>query len=164
MGFMADLAEPLIRRGLVRPDDLDGCTAGEIEALMAAQGVTALPSLYREFLEFGGRTPYWLARYEWDYTWLLEEAKDTAREIVVDDGLDWASFADTFVFQTHQGYLFFYFRAEDLTLPDPPYWVYRQGGEVAGGEPFSRFLQDFADALPRLAAGRTRPGDGQAPA
>lgn len=157
MGFMADLTEPLIRRGLVRRADLDGCTAEEIEALMAAQGVPTLPALYREFLEYGGRTPYWLARYEWDYNWLLEEAKGVAREIVVeDDGQDWAPFAGAFVFQTHQGYMFFYFRAEDLPRPDPPFWVYHQGGRIIGGQPFSEFLQEFADDLAHAPSARQR--------
>ncbi|QFG23189.1 SMI1/KNR4 family protein [Actinomadura sp. WMMB 499] len=147
---MAELTAPLLHKGLVAPSDLVGCTAEEIEALMAAQGVTTLPAVYREFLEYGGHTPYWLAREEWDYTWLLEEAKGVAREIVVDDdGQDWAPFADAFIFQTHHGYMFNYFRASDLTQPDPHFWIYCQGAQIeSSGQPFSQYLQDLAGYLP----------------
>lgn len=146
---MADLVEPLIRQGWVTADAVQGCTEEELAALMEAQGVVALPGSYREFMGFTGRAPYWLARSEWDYEWLLE-AKQIARQIVVEDYKgDFAPFEDAFVFQTHYGYEFYYFRAEDLTDPDPHFWIHSATKPVQESETsFATWLQELADYLP----------------
>ncbi|WP_153540139.1 SMI1/KNR4 family protein [Actinomadura macrotermitis] len=146
---MSELTEPLVRQGLVAPEDLVGCTVEEIETLKESQGVTTLPARYREFLEQGGRTPYWLAHLgEWHYEWLLE-AKNIAREIVEDHGDDFAPYADAFIFQTHQGYMFLYFRAADLSQLDPHVWTYTQGRPAKGSDqPFTQWLGDLAAYLP----------------
>ncbi|WP_280234963.1 SMI1/KNR4 family protein [Nocardia cyriacigeorgica] len=135
------------------------CTDTEITALMNAQGVMAIPDSYREFLRFSGKNPYWLARSgEWDYEWLLE-AKDLAREIVVDDNQDFTPFEGSFIFQTHQGYMFYYFRPEDLTRPDPHFWIYKETHDPRdSGMTFTEWLKDLADYLPHAKEVRRRLG------
>ncbi|WP_280388190.1 SMI1/KNR4 family protein [Nocardia wallacei] len=149
MSFMTDLAEPLIRRGLVTRDSVEGCTDGEISALMQAQHVTRIPQSYREFLAYGGKNPYWLTHTgEWDYDWLLE-AKDLAREIAEDYNHDFAQFEDSFIFQTHQGYMFYYFRAEDLSATDPNFYIFTGNDPVRdSGQSFTHWLSELADYLP----------------
>ncbi|WP_330183384.1 SMI1/KNR4 family protein [Nocardia sp. NBC_01503] len=147
---MTDLAEPLIMRGLVAAEALRGCGEEEIVALMNAQGVTELPLAYREFLGCAGRDPYWLSRNdEWDYDWVVE-AKDLAREIVVDDyERDFEPFENSFIFLTHHGYMFYYFRPEDLAAPDPNFWIYLGDKPVRdSGLSFTQWLRGLADYLP----------------
>ncbi|MET9488644.1 SMI1/KNR4 family protein [Nocardia sp. NPDC006630] len=160
MTFMNDLTEPLVRLGLVTSEGVRGCDEQEIVALMRAQGVQALPDAYREFLAYGGKDPYWLSRNdEWDYDWLLE-GKELAREIVVEDyERDFTPFADAFVFLTHQGYMFYYFRAEDLAETDPNFWIYMGDKPVRdSGMSFTQWLQGLADYLPKAVALRKESG------
>ncbi|UGT53431.1 SMI1/KNR4 family protein [Nocardia asteroides] len=146
MNYMQDIARPLTEAGIVDPKTIKGCTQQEVATLMDAQHVSHLPKRYREFLLFGGRDPYWLNRGgEWDYSWLLE-AKEIARETVVDDyHEDFTPFADAFVFQTHQGYMFHYFRSEDLEEPDPHFWIY------TGNRPLRQSTRDFTGWIRTLA-------------
>lgn len=140
-----------VEQGLVTPNDIQGCTEEEISVLMRAQAVGAIPDSYREFLAYDGRNPYWLSRTgEWDYEWLLE-AKEIAREIVVEDyKRDFTPFEDAFIFQTHQGYMFYYFQPDDLTEPDPHFWIYTGKEPVRdGGRRFTEWLQALANDLPR---------------
>ncbi|MFI1915051.1 SMI1/KNR4 family protein [Nocardia sp. NPDC020380] len=152
MASMNELFQPVIQSGLVTPQAVRGCTDAEIEELMRAQGVTTLPGSYREFLTYGGKDPYWLSRNgEWDFNWLLE-AKETAREIVVEDYEGtFEQFSDSFVFQTHQGYIFQYFAAEDLEADDPNFWIYEgdkppQRSKVT----FTGWLNELVEFLPRV--------------
>ncbi|MFC8042849.1 hypothetical protein [Nocardia sp. NPDC057353] len=160
MPFMAELADQLIRRGLVTPDAIRGCTDAEIAALRQAQGVRALPAAYLDFLAITGKNPYWLSRDgEWDYASLLR-AKQTAREIVADDDdRSFAPFEDAYILQTHQGYAFEYFRGADLDEPDPPIWLYEEAQpERAGPSTFTGWIGELAADLPRLLETRRRLG------
>ncbi|MEV0252273.1 SMI1/KNR4 family protein [Nocardia sp. NPDC050712] len=160
MSYVESLARPLIDNGLVTLQAIEGCSDADIAALLAAQGVDAIPESYRQFLSFGGKNPYWLTRTgEWDYEWLLE-AKQTAREIVVDDhGLDFAPFEDAFIFQTHQGYMFYYFRADDLRAADPHFWIYSEQQPVQpNSQTFNEWLKELADYLPRAIELRRKMG------
>ncbi len=150
MSYLTEVVEPLITQGYVAPNTILGCSDQQVDALMSAQGVTALPARYIEFLKFGGKNPYWLSQDgEWDYGWLLE-AKDIAREIVVDDYKeDFARFENAFVFQTHQGYMFYYFTPEDLTKADPNFSIFYGSRPVTDSQmPFSTWIRDLAKALP----------------
>ncbi|MBF6289200.1 SMI1/KNR4 family protein [Nocardia cyriacigeorgica] len=159
MSFMDYLAKPLAEQGLVDPCAVQGCSDAEITALMQAQGVTSVPHAYYEFLRFGGRNPYWLTHSgEWDYDWLIE-AKDLAREIVEDDNRDFADFEGSFVFQTHQGHMFYYFRPADLTSRDPHFWIYKETRQPEdSGMVFTEWLRELADSLPTAIAVRKRLG------
>ncbi|MFE3190040.1 hypothetical protein ACFXHA_13600 [Nocardia sp. NPDC059240] len=149
--FLADLAATLIRNGSVPPDAIRGCTDAEINALMAAQNVTTLPTTFRKFLSYTGRNPYWFSRNdEADYEWLLD-AKQYARETVEEYGHDFTEFEGAFIFQTHHDYMFHYFRTEDLTLPDPHFWVFR------GDSPPERSEVAFSQHLRLWAEYRVRP-------
>ncbi|MFF2552662.1 SMI1/KNR4 family protein [Nocardia sp. NPDC058058] len=147
---MVDLIEPLVRGGLVIEEAIHGCSAAEVDALMDAQGVEELPASYRQFLRCTGKDPYWLSRNdEWDHSWVLE-AKEIACEIVVDDyERDFEQFEKAFVFLTHHGYMFFYFRPEDLGLPDPTFWIFAGDEPVRdSGLSFNQWLRTLADYLP----------------
>lgn len=150
MTSMDDLIGQLIRRGFVVADALSGCSEAEVVLLMNAQGAEALPLSYRQFLRCTGKDPYWLSRNdEWDYRWVLE-AKELAREIVVDDyQRDFEQFEKAFVFLTHHAYMFYYFRPEDLEMPDPNFWIYVGDEPVRdSGLTFNRWLRTLADYLP----------------
>ncbi|ONM47072.1 hypothetical protein [Nocardia donostiensis] len=158
MSFIDDLTQGLIAKGIVDPSKIQGCTSSEISALMDSQGVSSLPQRYIEFLLRGGKNPYWLSQTgEWDYEWLLE-AKELAREIVVEDyERDFTPFAQSFIFQTHQGYMFYYFRQEDLQKADPHFWIYSGYQPVRiSDRPFSGWLRQLADYLPVEIAARKR--------
>ncbi|WP_327148123.1 SMI1/KNR4 family protein [Nocardia sp. NBC_01329] len=150
MTFIAQLAEDLIERGLVARAGNRGCSEQEISDLMQSQRVEALPESYREFLEYSGRDPYWLTHEgEWNYDWILD-AKNVARDIVVEDYKgEFSSFENSFIFQTHQGYMFFYFREEDLHAADPRFWIFKGGSPVQMSSlTFNQWLADLARTLP----------------
>ncbi|RDI51716.1 SMI1/KNR4 family protein [Nocardia mexicana] len=149
MSFMADLTEPLISRGLVAREAVEGCTDDEIATLMRAQHVSQLPQSYREFLAYGGKNPYWLSHTgEWDFDWLVE-AKDLAREIAEDYKKDFTPFEEGFVFQTHQGYMFYCFSAEDLSNPDPNFFIFTGNEPIRDSrQSFTQWLSGLADYLP----------------
>ncbi|WP_040796800.1 SMI1/KNR4 family protein [Nocardia higoensis] len=158
MGFMTEIAQPLIDGGLVEPTSIEGCSRSEIDDLMTAQNVTLLPRDYAEFMSFGGRNPYWLSRDgEWDYDW-LRDAKTIAREIVEDDySEDFSPYADAFIFQTHQGYMFYYFRREDLASDDPHFWIYTGNRPLQSSEDtFTEWIRMLAADLPRVIETRKR--------
>lgn len=146
---MRELTEPLIRRGLVDPGAVVGCSDDEIAELMRVQGVRSLPRSYRDFLSYTGRNPYWLAAEEWDYQWILEEGKATALELAAERRLDPAPFVDAFVFETHHGYMFCYFRSEDLTADDPRYYTFTEG-PTPGGPTIKASDRTFAELLTAL--------------
>lgn len=149
---LTDIVEPLIARGYVERNTVRGCSDQQVDSLMSAQGVTALPERYVEFLKFGGKNPYWLSQdSEWDYGWLIE-AKEIAREIVVDDyQADFTPFEDAFVFQTHQGYMFSYFRADDLTEADPAFSIFCGYDPITESQQsFTAWIRDLAKALPEI--------------
>ncbi|MDO3651215.1 hypothetical protein [Nocardia mangyaensis] len=146
MDYMKEIAGPLVDSGLVAAESIIGCTDREIDELTTVQSVAEIPTTYRDFLKFSGRDPYWLSRGgEWDFNWLLE-AKEVAREIVEEDyGESFSPYVDTFVFQTHQGYMFNYFRSDDLAADDPYFWIY------TGGRPLRRSTARFTDWIRELA-------------
>jgi len=123
---MEQLFAPLIDAGGVPREAIRGCTDDEIAHLAQRQGVASVRKACRAFLRCGGRDPYWLSRDgEWDYEWALD-AKDLAREIVVDDD------------------------GADLTSSDPGFWIYLAEEPVRGiGVRFSEWLQALADRMPR---------------
>lgn len=151
MSYLTEIVEPLMARGYVDENTVRGCSDEEVESLMSAQGVATLPARYVEFLKFGGKNPYWLSQdAEWDYGWLLE-AKEIAREIVVDYDTDFAPFEDAFVFQTHQGYMFYYFTADDLAKADPAFSIFCGYRPIAdSGKSFTGWIRDLAEALPEI--------------
>ncbi|BDT85160.1 SMI1/KNR4 family protein [Nocardia cyriacigeorgica] len=158
MSFVADLVADLRRKGLTGPAQVKGCTAEEINALMEAQGVTSLPESYREFLECMGKDPYWLSQMgEWDYDWLLE-SKSLAREVVVEDYAgDFDGLEDIFVFQTHQGYMFYFFRGENLKDPDPRFYIFDGSRPIRlSDSTFNRWLSGLARYLPTELEMRNR--------
>ncbi|WP_342800216.1 SMI1/KNR4 family protein [Nocardia sp. No.11] len=158
MGFMPAIVEPLIADGYVTRESIKGCSEQQVSALMSAQGVDTLPARYVEFLRFGGKNPYWLSQdAEWDLGWLLE-AKEVAREIVVDDyGSDFTPFERAFIFQTHQGYMFYYFTAEDLGQPDPTFWIFNGSRPIKNSETkFTDWIRKLAQSLPETVDLRKR--------
>ncbi|MFG2446167.1 SMI1/KNR4 family protein [Nocardia fluminea] len=158
MPYMHNIAEPLTESGLVAPESIKGCTPQEVDSLMEAQHVSHIPESYREFLLFGGRDPYWLNRGgEWDYDWLLE-GKEIAREIVEDDHHeDFTPFAESFIFQTHQGYMFNFFDHEDLQAPDPHFWIYTAGRPLRKSTVrFTSWIRVLAEELPQAIELRNR--------
>ncbi|MEU1982504.1 hypothetical protein [Nocardia sp. NPDC019395] len=144
MSYLNELVKPLLETGLVTQDEIKGCADVEVDELQYAQSVSELPFSYREFLLFSGKNPYWLSRGgEWDYEWTME-AKVVAREIVEEDYEgDFSPFAESFIFETHQGYMFNFFRKEDLPSNDPHFWIY------TGGRPLRRSSTTFSEWIRR---------------
>lgn len=152
MNFVTDIAEPLINAGYVSRETIQGCSEQQMNNLMAAQNVATLPVRYVEFMRFGGKNPYWLSQDgEWDLAWLLD-AKHVARKIVVGDyASDFTPFRNSYIFQTHQGYMFYYFTAEDLVQPDPNFWIFNGTTPVKNsGMTFTAWIQALAVKLPEV--------------
>lgn len=91
----------------------DGCDCEEIEQIMREQHVDFLPELYRRFLIMMGRGIPNVFRGS-DYTCRhLGRAKQAALEGIADNNPSLDFPEDAFVFISHQGYSFFYFRTAD---------------------------------------------------
>lgn len=84
--------------------------------------------------------------------------KTVAREFAVDDyGEDFTPFEEAFIPETHQGYSLYYFRQEDLSAPDPQFWIYVAKEPVKSiGIRFSEWLRELAEHLPQEVEWRNR--------
>lgn len=86
-----------------------GCTDHDIAAVMQAQNIKFLPSLYREFLiSMGNSAGNAFRGSDYQYAYLLR-AKDDANYLLRMMRLSLELPPDAFVFMVHQGYIFYFF-------------------------------------------------------
>ena len=134
-----DVLNELLAVGAVPSGRFIGCTVAEIDHLMKDQGVSALPSSYRRFLERAGRDagPIFVGS-EISYPGLLG-IKRASENLLTENFADWALKQSDFVIQMHQGYQIFWI---DTAVAEPEVWMYTEGdtGPTA-------FLVEFIDYL-----------------
>jgi len=153
------LKEKLLSLNLGAEYKFEGCTAEEIEAIKAAQGVKCLPQKYVEFLEVMGKGAggQFLIGEDYTYPYLLSLKQD-AQDIINDFAEDYPEFAlelssDAFVFYGHHGVYFFFFFTADCD-DDPPVHMW---SEVRGKKQVNNHLSElFVNAVHELADFATR--------
>lgn len=145
--------ERVLAEGLAGPGDFLGCSDEEIAAVVRAQGVVALPALYRDFLSVMGKRPYPLMQgTDWAYRDLLELRQDAA-ELLAENDLDQSMLDDALVIAMHQGYVLYYIPHASTAPEDPPVWTYVEGGEPSESfATFSEFLVSLEDMRRREVA------------
>jgi hypothetical protein len=137
---VTDAVRRLASAGLVRPNELRGCSEEDVRELEAATGVR-LPASYRAFLQVMGRSagdffdgtdvlfPALLTLRE-DAEFLLQRCNAAVRLLPND-----------FVFAVHQGYTFLFLRTDGTD--DPPVYVYLEDDPEfrKAGDSFSSWLR-----------------------
>lgn len=105
----------------------DGCFEWEI-AKLESRFCVRLPSPYRRFLSRFGRDNAASASLRGSdyYVPLLFDLRVWAEELLRDGGASFALHPQDFVIMMHQGYEFYYFRADGCS-DDPPVHWYREG-------------------------------------
>lgn len=117
-----EFADLLIKHELATSDELHGCSEKEIEALERHIG-TSLPKSYREFLALmGHKAGNFLRGSDFLYKDLFELTAFT-KETLMKGPFQLPD--DAFVFFSHQGYIFAYFRLSDGN--DPAIYTYMEG-------------------------------------
>ncbi len=105
----------------------EGCTQEEINFLMQKQGVSYLPKVYRDLLKVMGRSGIYRV-LEGDCTYYdLHVLKDRFDSITERENLKYP--ADIFVFNDHQGYIFYFFRTKGTQKSNPPVYGYHDAWE-----------------------------------
>lgn len=139
--YIQKLRDKLITLQLAEPHEIVGCAEAEIETLMANQGVTFLPELYRQFLlTLGKQSGLLFQGTDAQYKYLMG-MKEAAVELLQENGNPFALPADAYVFRMHQGYTFFYFLTADKH-ENPPIYRYL---EMEDQTPFKKWysLADY---------------------
>lgn len=124
---IAEIKRNLLELGLVRPEDIIGCSPAEIAEIMQAQGVMRLPTVYRDFLSHMGRWAglYLGMRDDFFYPLLLR-AKADAIYILKGEKAPMQLPDDAFVFFAHdQRYMFYFFHTSHAT-DDVDYYYYME--------------------------------------
>lgn len=118
---------------------IEGCSGEDIEQLITAQGVLALPPAYKEFMRGCGRqsSPF---REGTILTFpLVAEAKDFMQDNMREASDRFELPDDAFVFYDHQGYHFWYFPH----VHENAVWEWLEGHEP---QPFFASFEDWLDA------------------
>lgn len=119
------LAQRLVNAGIATLAQIRGCTSEEIEEVRSgANG--RLPEAYEIFLRTMGRgAGRFLEGTDIFYPDTLS-IRDGAEELLREDRAPFELSASDFVFCSHQGYQFMYFRLDDSN-EDPPVYYYIEG-------------------------------------
>jgi hypothetical protein len=140
---IAEVAETLVRRGVVTENTIGGCSLEEIEEVEANVGRT-LPLAYREFLSKMGRgAGDFYVGTDLFYPSLLG-ITEGARELVAEDRPGLVLPDDAIVFMMHQGYQFMFIRADEGEDPPVYYYMEQSGKFVKLAEQLTQFLLDVA--------------------
>jgi hypothetical protein len=109
--FGDNLKIKLQRKGLVKPEEFQGCTETEIEELCKSQGVSYLPVVYRSFLLIMGKNTgnYFMRDLDHTYHSVLN-LKEVALGLSEGDNVQLPE--DAFVFVYDGGGYFAYFETE----------------------------------------------------
>ena len=131
----------LIKNKLATNDELQGCSEKEIEQLEKHIGAK-LPRTYHEFLALMGHNAgIFRSGTNYRYKDLFNLTKDT-KEILMEGPFKLPD--DVFVFSSHQGYIFAYFRLSDGD--DPSIYAYLEG-ELNPKKQAASFSDYLAKAL-----------------
>jgi hypothetical protein len=125
--YFESLKQLLIAKCCTRADEFKGCTPEEIESVMAAQGVTRLPRMFRRYLELMGNSGM-NTIYQGSH-WRCGSMHNLKRDVIelmedFDEGVTLPQ--DAFVFFGHQGCEYRFFLT-DNNDDDPPVFRYVEG-------------------------------------
>lgn len=110
---------------IIRMENVRGCTPAEINEIERFYSLD-LPASYRQWLLKYGREPKGqFVGSDCHYPVLLK-LREWAEELLRDCSKPFVLGKEDFVFLMHQGYQFFYFKA-DGKLDDPPVYYYFEG-------------------------------------
>lgn len=107
-----------------------------------------LPKAYRDFLLWGGISAGGFLRDSnlfYDSSSQFLEMREIAEELLIEDDFIDLLPEDAFVFDIHQGYIFWFFRTVDGD--DPPVYIYQQGDSPVfqTSIPFKQLCSSFSD-------------------
>jgi hypothetical protein len=139
--FLTDIKALAERLEVIKPDEVQGCTEAEIQALEDALQIQ-LPEAYREFLAWVGKTKAWFLRdYAWNDNYLVRLQED-AKELLEENNFPRELPPNTYVFVMHEGYNFFFFNLN--THDNPPLHFYMEGETEFRENEFDSFT-DFLE-------------------
>lgn len=114
------------------PEKVKPCTEEQVLSLEKLCGLL-LPAAYKEFLLWGG---IWaggfLVGIDFDYDDDMYQLRESLEEVLKQEEFPYPLPEDAFVFNAHQGYIFWFFKTSDGE--DPPVYGYKEGSEP---EPFN---------------------------
>lgn len=121
---ISTIPQQLVCSNIAREGEIRGCSSGEIESL-ERKCRCAFPEAYKCFLAVMGKgagaymlgTDIFYGRISEFGLWLADAIRETRDPVAIPD--------DAFVFMSHQGYVFCYFRLSEGD--DPPVYQYIQG-------------------------------------
>lgn len=123
---MKDIVKALIRKGIAKRDDIRGCSEEEVAELEKFFNIH-LPSEYRRFLlTMGHSAGKFLVGTDVFYQHLVD-LKTWAKDLLIENNVNFQLSEDAFVFSMHQGYTFLYFNLSEGD--DPPVYMYLEGNE-----------------------------------
>ena len=134
-------ANELIDSGLATKRDVVGCSSAEIEELERYFDLE-LPASYKDFLEKMGKGAGLFLQGTDVFYHRLFEIREAMEEVLGLDGNPFSLTKKTFVFSSHQGYIFHFFDTSQH-LDDPRVYGYREGELQIKllGESFIGFLK-----------------------
>lgn len=110
----------------------------------------SLPQSYKEFLRWGGVSAGGFRRDSncfYEYSSQFLEMREIAEELLIEDDFVDLLPEDAFVFDMHQGYIFWFFKT--LDGDDPPVYGYQQGCAPISHTkiPFKMISSSFSEFL-----------------
>ncbi len=137
------LKNQLIRKGLSTARGFKGCSVAEIRELEQFYGYR-LPLIYKDFLEeMGHQAGDYLQGTDIFYKDVFS-LRSALEKLLQQDGQPFVLEPTFFVFCGHQGYIFYFFDADEDGI-DPPIYGYKEGnGQMERlYSSFSSFLLDI---------------------
>jgi hypothetical protein len=117
------LAKRIIHGGLCTWWSMHGCWNFEIKELERHFDIR-LPEIYKSFLKKMGKgAGKFMRGTDFFYRHLFAN-RNAFEEVLASDGKPFSLSANTFVFSSHQGYIFHFFECGN---PDPPVYGYSEG-------------------------------------
>jgi hypothetical protein len=137
---MLTIKNTLETYGIVKPEEFLGCSEQEIEEIMRAQNVAALPSVYLDFLRIMGKgAGEFMQELEIFYPDVVSIKDYVLKEIVNNQRTNFKLPDTAFVFMMNQGYEFLYFDTNNVD-GDPPVYHYIEGdGSTLDVKPFKQW-------------------------
>ena len=134
-----EVVNVLVRKQIAQPQEIVGCTDEEISELEQQVGLT-LPTAYRDFLRtMGHRAGGFMVGTDFFYD-DLRGLRDALVESLAQMRVDFHVPSDLFVFSSHQGYIFHFFRTTEGD--DPPVYGFSEADPTV-----RQMWPRFSDAL-----------------
>lgn len=139
---LKNFVESLLKSDLANESDLQGCSEAEIDELERSEGCK-LPQRYRDFLGLMGHNA---GKFNQGSSFLYHRVfglTKYAKETMASGPFQLPE--NTFVFFSHQGYIFAYFKLSEGD--NPPVFTYMEGEQapILWGNSFTEYLEKALD-------------------